>query len=105
MSRILLTRRAETDLDDIWLHIALENPIAADGVIDAIVDHANIVSAQPLAARARPELAADLRSFPEGSYVVFYEPLSDGIRIIRVLHGARDVDVIFADDKNPDQSY
>jgi len=37
LSRVLLTRRAETDLDDIWLHIALENPVAADGVIDAIV--------------------------------------------------------------------
>lgn len=91
MARVVLTRRAETDLDDIWLHIALENPVAADGVIDAIIAHARSVATQPLAGRARPELAAELRSFPEGSYVVYYEPMSDGVRIVRVLHGARDV--------------
>lgn len=98
MTRVILTRRAETDLDEIWLHIALENPQAADGVIDAIVDHASIVATQPLIGRARSELTAELRSFPEGSYVIFYEPLSDGVRIIRVLHGARDLDTIFAED-------
>ncbi len=102
MARVVLTRRAETDLDDIWLHIALENPIAADGVIDAIVDHAKTISEQPQAGRARPELAAELRSFPEGSYIVFYEPMADGVRIIRVLHGARDVDAIFAEDNDLD---
>ena len=95
MSRVLLTRQAETDLEEIWLHIALENPVAADDMIDAIVDHAKIIAAQPLAGRARPELAAELRSFPEGNYVIFYQPVPDGVRIIRVLHGARDVDAIF----------
>ena len=28
------------------------------------------------------------------SYVVFYRPVADGIEIIRVLHGARDIDAI-----------
>ena len=37
---------------------------------------------------------ADLRYFPIArfrSYIVFYRPIADGIEIVRVLHGARDI--------------
>jgi toxin ParE1/3/4 len=36
-----------------------------------------------------------LRSSPVGSYLVFYLPLPDGIEVIRVLHGSRDLDRLF----------
>ena len=49
--------------------------------------------------RARDELAADLRSFPFGRYVIFYEPIEDGIDVVRVLHSARDIDVAFDEDE------
>lgn len=29
------------------------------------------------------------------NYIVFYRPLDDGIEIVRVLHGARDIDSLF----------
>ena len=45
--------------------------------------------------RARPELAADLRSFPVGNYIIFYRPIEDGVEIVRVLSGARDIDALF----------
>jgi toxin ParE1/3/4 len=45
--------------------------------------------------RSRPELAPDLRSFPVGSYLIFYQPLDDGIEIIRIISAARDVDALF----------
>jgi toxin ParE1/3/4 len=45
----------------------------------------------PLAGRARPELAENVRSFPVGNYVIFYRPLQDGIEIVRVLSGYRDL--------------
>lgn len=41
--------------------------------------------------RLRGELATGLRSFPVGRYVIFYRALSNGIEIVRVLHGARDL--------------
>lgn len=47
--------------------------------------------------RAREELAASLRSFPFGRYVIFYVPIEDGIDVVRVLHSARDIDAIFGD--------
>jgi len=37
------------------------------------------------------ELAANLRSFPIGNYLVFYRPFEGGIHLIRLLHGAREI--------------
>jgi len=48
--------------------------------------------------RLRDELADGLRSFPVGRYVIFYRPIPKGIEIVRVLHGARDLDAIFRSD-------
>jgi len=46
----------------------------------------------PLAGRERPDLQRGLRSFPVGSYLVFYVPASDGVEIVRVMHGRQDID-------------
>ena len=47
--------------------------------------------------RSRPELARNVRSFPVGKYVIFYVALVDGVEVVRVLHGARDIDSIMHD--------
>ncbi len=36
-------------------------------------------------------MSPNLRSFPIGSYLIFYRPMEDGIQLIRVAHGARDI--------------
>ena len=46
----------------------------------------------------RRPLAAGLRSFPFGRYVIFYMPVQDGIDVVRMLHSARDVDSAFDED-------
>ncbi len=48
--------------------------------------------------RDRSQLAAGLRSFPVGNYIIFYMPLPNGIEIIRVLNGAGDIDALFDPD-------
>lgn len=40
------------------------------------------------------ELAPELRSFAVKRYVVFYLPMPEGIAVIRVLHGARDIPLL-----------
>lgn len=40
---------------------------------------------------------SNLRSHPHGNYVIFYRPIGDGIEIVRVLHGARDIDAAFTE--------
>ena len=51
---------------------------------------------QPQMGRPRDELSTGLRSLPHGRYVVFYVPLADGIEVVRVLHGSRDIDDAFS---------
>jgi len=40
-------------------------------------------------------LAPGLRSFPAGSYCIFYQPMPDGIEVVRVLHASHDIDSLF----------
>jgi len=87
---------AEADLLDLWLVIAVDNPTAADTVLDSIYGTAMLIGTQPEMGRARPELAEGLRSFPTKTpYIIFYLPDSDGVIAIRVLHHARDIDAEF----------
>jgi toxin ParE1/3/4 len=96
-----VTRRplAETDILEIWDYIADDSLTAADRWVDHLDEQFRVLATQPMMGRARDELALGVRSFPFGRYVVFYVPLDDGIDVVRVLHGARDIDAVF----NPEQ--
>jgi toxin ParE1/3/4 len=84
--------QAEFDLTLIWDFIAHDNIRAADALLVRIEAAFDMLAANPLAGRARDDLAPKIRSFPVGNYIVFYLPLSDGIEVVRVLHGRQDID-------------
>jgi toxin ParE1/3/4 len=84
--------QAEIDLASIWRFIAGESVKAADALLDRIDAAFDMLAQNPLAGRARNELALKLRSFPVGSYVIFYVPVSDGIEVVRVMSSRQDVD-------------
>jgi toxin ParE1/3/4 len=67
----------------------------ADRLIDAIDDAASTYAGQPHLGVPRSELAKDVRCFPVGSYVVFYLAAGDGIEVIQVIHGSRDIPLHF----------
>lgn len=95
MSGVFFAQSAQTDLLEAWLYIAEENPVAADGVLDAIEKDAHLLALQPTMGRARPGLAADVRSWPTSTaYILFYLVERQGITVLRVLHHARDVQAI-----------
>ena len=95
MARVLQRPQAEADLDDLWEHIAEANPDAADKVLDAIAERCTLLAQFPMLGTSRDELFPALRSLAVGSYVIFYLPLDDGIDVIRVLHGRRDIESLF----------
>jgi toxin ParE1/3/4 len=97
LAHVNKTVLAERDLDEIWYHIAVDNLNAADALLDRIDQRCRLLASQPMVGRARPELAPDLRSLAATPYVIFYNPQADGIEVVRVLHGARDV-IALADD-------
>lgn len=60
-----------------------------------LIDRFRLLASQPMSGQARNDLQPDLRCVTVGSYVIFFEPLSDGVRILRVIHGARDVGAVY----------
>ena len=95
MSVVLRRPRARDDLAEIWDYIADDSIKQADAFIDRIDSAFHLLAGQPMMGRERDELVPGLRSFPIGRYVIFYEPLPDGIAVVRVLHSARDIDAQF----------
>ena len=97
MTRVTRRPLAADDIAEVWDYIAEDNLDAADRWIDRLDEQFGLLATQPLMGRARPELGPELRSYPFGRYMIFYAPLADGIDVIRVLHGARDIDAAFDD--------
>jgi toxin ParE1/3/4 len=95
MPRVLKTPRAEKDLVAIGRHIAMDNPRAAARMLERFQESFDIIARFPNGGTARDELAEGLRSFPVGNYLIFYLPFSDGVSVVRVLHGARNLRRIF----------
>lgn len=95
MAVILKRPRALLDFAEIWSYIAEDSEKHADRFASRLDQALKRLATRPAIGRARPELYPDLRSFVFGKYVVFYIPLTDGIDVIRVLHGARDVETVF----------
>lgn len=91
MSRVVQTRRALRDLDDIWFYIAQDNLGRADRFVDSIVVKCEAISESPYMGRARPELGSGVRSLPHEEYLIYYRISGGRIDVLRVIHGARDV--------------
>ena len=98
MAEVRLTPAAVDDIDRIWLRIADNNVKAADTFVGNMFDPFDLLAEMPLSARRRPELGNDIRSRPYGNYVIFYEPIHNGIVVLNVLWGGRDIEAIFKDD-------
>lgn len=95
MARVLTKPEADNDLLDIWLFIAQDSPNNADHFLERIRDKFWGLAESPEIGSNRSTLKEGLRSYPIGSYLIFYFPLTDGVEIVRVLHGARDIESLF----------
>jgi len=89
MARRRIRPDADEDLNQIWSFIAVNNPKAADAMIDRLTEAFDMLLTMPLAGRARREFGENLRSFVVDNHVIFYETVPEGIDIVRVMHGRR----------------
>ena len=96
MARLTVTESARADLREIRAYIAKDNPAAARRVVERLRAQARKLAATPGIGRSRKDLRPDLFSFPVGRHVLFYRPQPDGIVLVRVIHGARDLPALFS---------
>jgi toxin ParE1/3/4 len=92
MARYRIARRAGLDLDDIWSSIAQRgSPLAADRVLARLHEAFVNLSLSPRMGVRRSRFGPNLRMFPVFEYLIFYRPTDDGVQIVRVLHGRRNI--------------
>lgn len=95
MARIIRAPAAKADAVEIWAYIAADNPSAADRLLSRFDRIFQKLSTQPLLGKSVEEIAPNLRFIPIGSYLVFYRAMEDGVEIVRIPHGARDITAEF----------
>jgi toxin ParE1/3/4 len=94
VKRWRLSFRAEEDLKDIVEYVSQNDPIAAERLLRSLFDAFLRLTAYPYLGQACGELHPDALRFPVRNYVVFYRVTPSGIEVARVLHGARNLELL-----------
>lgn len=97
MNRLSFSPTARRDLGKILNDIARDRPKAAVAFVERIEQKCRMLAESPEMGFLRDELAPGLRAWPVAKYVIFYRETLDGIDIVRVVHGARDLDRLFGE--------
>jgi toxin ParE1/3/4 len=93
MARLELSPEARNDLVEIGTYIARHSGSTqqAGNFMDVIYQTCEMLASRPGMGELRREFATGLyRSFTVGNYVIYFRPIDQGIRVARILHGARD---------------
>ena len=103
MAEFILAPCVEDELWAIWEFIAQDNPDAATRVVDAAYETFTVLAATPGLGRLRkfrnPRLKGVRSWLVSGfdNYVIFYRATSEGIEVLHVYHGARDIESLFGE--------
>jgi plasmid stabilization system protein ParE len=95
MSSYQLTPQAVEDLIEIWTYIAGDDIEEANRVEAAIYEACALLADSPLAGRFREDLTdLQLRFWlvqPYRNYWIVYDPEKKPLRVIRIIHTARNI--------------
>jgi toxin ParE1/3/4 len=99
LQKVTRTEQANEDLFQVWYYIAIENqsPENADRFIDALDETLYFLAKNPFIGTIKNHYADGIRQFVFQKYLIFYFPIEDGIEVVRILHGARDIGQQFND--------
>jgi toxin ParE1/3/4 len=95
MPRVHRSKTSLRDAAEIWHYIATDSARAADRWLDAINQRINLLAEFPGLGADRSDLQPALRSFPIGNYLLLYRRAKCGIHLLRIVHGARDLNRLF----------
>ena len=95
MSVVIKARIVENDEVNIWKYIADDNEDAASNTLRLLDATYKKLSRSPKIGKQRNDLYKGLRSMPIGpgrnNYVIFYLPMRNGVKIVRVMAGHRNI--------------
>ncbi|MBW4695128.1 MAG: type II toxin-antitoxin system RelE/ParE family toxin [Lyngbya sp. HA4199-MV5] len=97
MNSYSFSEEAVRDLDELCEYVAQRNASAASRLFEAIRQKCKQVANFPKMGKRYEALAPNLRGFAVQDYIVFYYPRPDGINIVRVVSGYRDLESLFTE--------
>jgi toxin ParE1/3/4 len=93
MPKAIYTPGAKQDLTQITQYIARDNLSAAMEWLGKTRITCELLAAQSgIGQLVKTKRFSDARRHVAGNYLVYYRPISDGVEILMVVHGARDQD-------------
>jgi toxin ParE1/3/4 len=95
MNKLIRTSRAELDIIGIGLELTRFGPRVAERTLDLIENRCEVIRQFPYGGEACAQFGERMRWYPAGNYVIFYLPDDDGIQVVRVLDGRRDLQRAF----------
>jgi toxin ParE1/3/4 len=95
MSQPYFSNSARIDLAEILHYISRDSPGRAESFVDAIEKECWLLASNPGLGTRREESQRNLRCWSYGNYIICFSPASDGIEVVRIVHGARDLAVLF----------
>jgi toxin ParE1/3/4 len=95
MSQCIFSRQARLDLLEIREYVGKDSPEAAQRLVDTFDEKFRLLVRFPELGERCDNLAARLRCLSVGAYAIFYRVDADGIEIVRVIRGARDIEALF----------
>jgi toxin ParE1/3/4 len=97
--RYRVSRDAEQNLDEIFLYWAKRAGLkVADRLMDSITDRFWLLGEHPDAGISSEDMAAGVKCFPAGKYLIYYRKTRRGTDILHIFHGARDQKLAFRKD-------
>lgn len=87
-----LTLTAERDIQEIWLHIRENHPDRADEFVGKLQDQLQTLQVFPERCSVIPEsewLGVEYRHLLYGDYRTIYRIVAKTVYVLRVIHGAR----------------
>jgi|SRR5262245_36013299 toxin ParE1/3/4 len=100
--KVRLTPEAKADLEDIGDRIAERNPARAVTYVRELRERAFRIGEFPHAGPPRPRWGENIRIAVHGKYLIIYRVRDETVQILRVLHGARDLDALFETEPLPE---
>jgi toxin ParE1/3/4 len=91
MAQFRLAPRAFADFVRIIDYLDSVNPSAADKLADRLEETFATLAQVPLSGESRPEFGDEIRSAVVDRYVIYYRPNREGVAIVRIIAGDRDV--------------
>lgn len=92
MKRVVVSKPAQADLEEIVRYIASDSRVAAMRTKQRLLSAMHKLAEHPDLGRARPDLtSADALFWPVAPYWILYWPVPDCLYVLRVLYSARDI--------------